>query len=109
MRKITRDVVAAFLAAKEFTRTNSDVVVRPTFYQDGTNKTIVVLRLHANEIARYNAEDGIDSLEITTAGWSTNTTKERLNGLPNVRINHVKKKLHLNGEVWDGNWVKVKI
>lgn len=107
MRKITQDVVAAFLAAKEFTRTNSDVVIRPTFYQDGTNKTIVVLRLHANEIARYNAEDGIDSLEITTAGWSSNTTKERLNGLPNVHVHHKRKQLYLNNTVWDGDWVKV--
>lgn len=61
------------------------------------------LFLHANPIARHTEK----GLEITDAGWDTNTTRERLNGLRGVRVYRRKGQLILNGKEWDGAWVNV--
>lgn len=63
------------------------------------------LYLHGHKIAEYHADDGV--LFITTAGYSTMTTKERLNALPGVSVHTAKGQLHLNGEPWDGDWMEV--
>lgn len=44
---------------------------------------------------------------IRNAGWWTNTTKERLNGLSNVQISQRNYRWYLNGQIWDGNWIAV--
>ena len=59
--------------------------------------------LHNNKIAEYRA----DGLWITNAGWQSNTTKERLNGLPFVYISQRNFKWYLNGTSWDGSWIRV--
>lgn len=64
MRKITQNIVHAFIAGYTRTIGNS--------HTDGD-----ALFLHGNRIAEKR-EDGI---YISNAGWSTVTTKERLNGL----------------------------
>lgn len=66
----------------------------------------IVLELFGNEIAAADSGDG--SLYITNAGWKTATTKERLNGLPNVSISQIKGKWFLNGDEWNGEWILVK-
>ena len=63
------------------------------------------LYLHGHKIAEYHADDGV--LWITTAGYSTMTTKERLNALPGVSVHTAKGQLHLNGAPWDGDWIEV--
>ena len=55
-------------------------------------------------IAEFNANDG---LWINDGGWQSNTTKERLNGLPNVSIHQKDFQWYLNGEAWDGEWVYI--
>jgi len=90
MRKITKQAVNAFMNAENFKGSNTIVKVE---------KGISYLFLHGNMIAKRSA-DG--RLEITNAGWQTNTTKERLNGLPNVSINQKNSRWYLNGEEWDG-------
>ena len=62
------------------------------------------LFLHANKIAEFRA----DGLWITTAGWDTNTTRERLNGLHGVSVYRRKGELFLNGKAWDGEWTNVQ-
>ena len=49
-------------------------------------------------------------LFIRHAGYPTNTTKERLNGLPNVHIQQKNWRWFLNGEEWTtgGSWTKVE-
>ncbi len=97
MRKITRESVDAFLNARPFKKSNMKIEVLPN---------VTVMMLHGNEIAyRYN--DPQKTLEITNAGWRSNTTKERLNGLPGVSVNQHKWNWHLNGEQWDGSLVNV--
>ena len=90
-RKITQESVRNFLDGVPFKKSNMSVVREGTIYY---------LKLHGNKIAALEA-DG--RMWISNAGWRSNTTKERLNGLPNVRINQKNWEWFLNGKVWDGN------
>ena len=90
MNKTTTTIVSAFVNgnAKNVGNTKTD------------GKS---LWLFNNKIAEHR-EDG---LWITNCGWTSRTTKERLNGLPDVNIYQKSKKWFLNGNEWDGNWIKV--
>ena len=101
MRKITRDACAAFQQAITFDSANTRVSVCPMFYASS-----VTLYLQSHAIARRRTN--IPGFEITTAGWQTATTKERLNGLPGVQVYHKNFQLFLNGKLWDGNWIKIQ-
>ena len=92
MRKITREIVAAFMNRETKTIGNSR-----------TDKT--TLYLHGNAIAKH-CLDG--SMKITAAGWNTPTTRERLNGLPGVKVYVRNHQLYLNDRPWDGKWTKVR-
>lgn len=98
MKKITQESVDAFMNARKFKKANMEVEVLPN---------VTILKLHGNEIAyRYN--DPERTLSITDAGWQTNTTKERLNGIPNVDIHQKNGVWYLNGEEWNGNLIDVE-
>lgn len=86
MRKVTEKVVGAFLKQRKCCIRNTKT--------DGTN-----LYLFGNLIARHTSE----GLMITSAGWQSVTTKERLNALPGVSITQMNYKWFLNGEPWDGS------
>lgn len=95
MKKITEKSVEAFMNAKSFKSSNTQVEVLPN---------VTILRLFGNAIAyRYN--DPTRTLSVTTAGWNTPTTKERLNGIPCVRVSTRKGQLYLNDHPWDGSLV----
>ena len=98
MRKITRDSINAFLNFENFKRGNTEVKVCQTGL--GTQST---LYLHGNDIAIKNRT----GVKIRNAGWFTNTTKERLNGLPCVNIVQKDFEWYLNGELWEGDLVLV--
>ena len=97
MRKITIDSINAFLNARKFNRQNMSVEVLPN---------VTILKLHNNEIA-YKYNDPKKTLSITNCGWFSNTTKERLNGLPNVNIYQKNFEWFLNGKEWDGNLINI--
>jgi hypothetical protein len=68
---------------------------------------VTILLLHGNEIAyRYNDVDR--TLSITDCGWQSVTTKERLNGIPNVQIQQRNFEWFLNGKQWNGNLIDIK-
>ena len=71
--------------------------------QGNTHTDGATLFLHGNAIARH----GEHGLEITLAGWNTTTTRERLNGLPGVKVHTKLGQAYLNGKAWDGEWVVV--
>jgi hypothetical protein len=96
MRKITNEAVSAFLDRKPFKKSNMKVQLD----FGGVWK----LKLHGNTIASI---DEMNMLSISNAGWESNTTKERLNGLPNVRINQKKFQWYLNGNEWNGEWTRI--
>ena len=97
MRQITNDSINAFMNAKPFSRQNMIVEVLPN---------VTILKLHNNAIAyRYN--DPERTLKITNCGWFSNTTKERLNALPNVHIQQKNWNWYLNGKEWDGELTSI--
>lgn len=107
MRKITQQAVHEFLCGRPFKSGNTSVNVLNIDADDRQLKS-VIMRLHGNIIASLDMIDGrAIALQITNAGWFSNTTKERLNALPGVSIQQKNWKWYLNGEEWDGNMVKV--
>ena len=60
--------------------------------------------MHNNVIAEMT-QNG--ELYITSAGWQTVTTKERLNGFPSVNIVQKDFQWFLNGEAWNGGLIRV--
>src|SRR3990167_162423 len=90
MRKITMQTCSAFKC--------SDTLKIGNTYTNGK-----ALYLHGNKIA----EKRNDRIWITNAGWDTNTTNSRLNGLHGVRVYHEKGKLMFNGIEWNGDWIRV--
>ena len=70
MRKITQQAVNAFMNDQKFSQGNT------TVYNHGQ---VTEMRLHGNLIAERVHETG--EVFISNAGWTSNTTKERLNGL----------------------------
>ena len=99
MRQITQQSVNAFMNAKTFKKANMKVEVLPN---------VTILYLHNNAIAyRYN--DPQKTLMITNCGWFSNTTKERLNALPNVSIYQKSFKWFLNGEEWNGEKTDINL
>lgn len=91
MNQVTRTVVSAFIEGKAKRQGNT--------HTDGQS-----LFLHGNKIAEHR-EDG---LYISNAGWFSKTTKERLNGIPNLYITQKKYKWYINGGIeWDGTWTRI--
>lgn len=70
MRQITKEAVDAFLNGYYYKKSNMEV-------------TCGQMYLHGNKIAWW---DRNYQLWISNCGWWSNTTKERLNALPNVNI-----------------------
>lgn len=70
MNKITRQAVTAFVNKEDFKKANDKVRVN----KDGS----VAYTLHGNLIAMLNRHGKI---LIKNCGWSTKTTKRRLNGI----------------------------
>lgn len=99
MRSITQDSVQAFMNAARFKKSNMQVDVLDN---------VTILRLHGNAIA-YLYNDPERTLSITNCGWFSNTTKERLNGIPGVSVKQKNFDWYLNDVKWDGNLVDVKL
>lgn len=91
MRKVTQQAVEAFMNGYNFKSGNTEVRNNAMY-------------LHGNKIAEWRG----DELWITNAGWSSNVTKERLNGIPGVSVQQSRWVWFLNGEEWDGQWIKVE-
>jgi len=101
-RKITTDAINAFMSARTFNRDNTSVEVRP-FKDEKVDS--VILKLHGNVIARRLV--GSNAIEVCDGNYPSNTTKERLNGLPGVSVCQRKGVWFLNGVEWDGSWETV--
>jgi hypothetical protein len=99
MRLITKQAIEAFMDARPFKKSNTEVVV---------HLGCTILKLFDNPIAyRYNDPD--NTLSISNCGWQSNTTKERLNAIPGVSIQQKAREWYLNGEKWNGNLIDVNI
>lgn len=97
MKIVTEKAVTCFRNGGNATFNNTRVVT-----ENGVSK----MYLFGNLIAILEHDKG-GVMRISNAGWDTNTTKERLNGLPNVRINQKNFEWYLNGEKWNGSWKQI--
>lgn len=98
MRKISIESSQHFINAQKFKKSNMEVEVLPN---------VTILKLHGNEIS-YLYNDPKRTLEVTHAGWETNTTKERLNSIPGVHVYQKNFVWFLNGKEWNGRLIEVK-
>ena len=98
-RKISEAAVHAFMNALPFKRSNTEVEISPN--------GLVVLYLHGNDIAQRQRHWQAGVMQVCDGGYSSNTTKERLNALPGVRVHQKDWQWHLNDVPWDGTWVWV--
>ena len=94
MSKISKEAAAAFMAGKKFKKANTEIFV---------SSDCTIYFLHGNMIATRSSK----GLYVTSAGWNTQTTRSRLNDLPNVRVYNRSFVLHLNGKQWDGTLTQV--
>lgn len=92
MRKVTQKTCNAFENRRKCTSGNT--------YTDGN-----ALYLHGNKIAEWI--DG--ELYISSCGWETVTTKERLNGLHGVNIYQKDFVWYLNGVAWHDSAKMTKV
>ena len=97
MRTITEKAVNAFLNAQKFKLSNTQVQVL---------ENVTILLYQDNPIA-YLYNNPKRTLSVQNCGWFSNTTKERLNALPNVRINQKNFVWYLNGKEWDGRLIDI--
>lgn len=101
MRKVTQRITDAWRKGERLTVGNTRT--------DGFN-----IWLHGNCILR-TADSG--EIQISTAGWNTVTTRERLNGilyaagLPYVGVFQKRGNLyfgsHGSSNPWDGDWMTI--
>lgn len=107
MRKITENATQCFMQRTDFRSSNTRVVNWYGSFVDLPNITGSgsTMFLHDNPIAiLVNSR-----LFIQNCGLFTNTTKERLNGLPNVNISQRKGEWYLNDKKWDGNLIEINL
>ena len=97
MRKITKEAVNKFLSREPFKKSNMEVDQCYGQFR---------LKLHGNTIAVL---DELGVLSVSNAGWASNTTKERLNGIPGVRVHQKNWTWFLNGQEWDGGWKRISV
>ena len=96
MRKITKESIKAFYNREPFKKSN--MIVK-------NKKGKTYLKLFGNIIAII---DEANELFITTAGWNSVTTRDRLNGLNEVRLGTSKGQLYLNNIPWDGKLTNIR-
>jgi len=90
MRKVTQNTTNAFNNKKAAKESN-------------TVSTGEALYLHGNKIAWWEGED----LYISSCGWVSNVTRERLNGVTNVSLSIKNRAYVLNGQPWNGSPIKI--
>jgi hypothetical protein len=97
MRDITQKAVNALLNAQKFKLSNTEVKVLDN----------VSILLYQNNPIAYLYNDPERTLSIQNCGRFSNTTKERLNGLPNVKISQKNFVWYLNDKEWNGNLIDI--
>lgn len=98
MRKITKQAVNAFMNGDYFRLDNTEVYCEA----GGT----MVMLLHGNPIAKRTGRE----VQVTTGGWETRTTLERINAIlapTGRRASRRDWQLMLDGNAWDGGWTQV--
>ena len=104
MRKITEDSINAFMNAEPFNKSNTEVKVMAL---ENSKPCLIHLYLFDNLIAIRHINKRVHKIQVTNCGWKTNTTKERLNGIPGVSIYEKNKEWFLNDRLWNGELIDI--
>ena len=96
-KKITQQAVSALYGKYKFKKDNTEVFMNSSGWW--------CMELHGNCIVKITSVE----LNINHQGHLTNTTKERLNGLPNVHIKQIKGIWYLNGSKMKEGWNVLRI
>lgn len=104
MRKITKETIHAFNNNLYFKKSNSEVRILAL---ENNIPCHIGLFLHGNMIAEKHTNKRVNKLRISTCGWNTSTTKERLNALEGVSITQKNFVLYLNGKEWNGKLIDI--
>lgn len=99
MRKITEQAINAFYNSKPYKNRNTEV-----FSVNKVESIFTCLKLYETIIATLHN----NVLRVTTGGFNTKTTLERLNGLKNIHIKTVKGQMYLNKQKWNGELIEIK-
>ena len=95
MSKTHEKVIEAFLQGKSAKISNTQTNGRELFLFD-------------NCIARRDCYN----MQVTTSGWNTLTTRDRLNMLPGIWVRCRKGNLQINFQSkwqdWDGEWINIE-
>jgi len=102
MREITRQAIQAFTYNRNFKKSNTKV--KYSCRENYPSSWKCELFLHGNLIAYKDCH----GFFISSAGWQTVTTKERLNGFDNVDIYQKNFRWILNGQSWNGKWQQIQ-
>lgn len=103
MRKIEHEMLTAIIEDKSFRKGNTRVI--RTIEPAG-----LIIELHGNGIASINNEK--KTIKISNGGWSSNTTKSRLNAIGSLfgfSIHQKDFQWYLNNKPWDGDWITLPI
>lgn len=101
MRQITMQSITAFNYNRNFKKSNTEV--RYSCVENYPESWKCEMFLFGNLIAYKNCH----GFFISSAGWPTITTKERLNGFNDVHIYQENFRWILNGQSWNGKWIEV--
>lgn len=77
MRKIEQEMIQAIEEMRNWKKDNTEVVVYKNQYGQGLHR--IEVYLHSNLIMTHCFCDAY--IELSNCGWSTNTTRERLNAI----------------------------
>lgn len=97
MKIVTQKAVACFRNGGNATFSNTRVV---------TENEVSKMYLFGNLIAILEHDKG-GVIKVSNAGWFSNTTRERLNGLKEVHVQQKNFEWYLNGEKWNGSWKQI--
>jgi hypothetical protein len=92
MRKITKQTVEAFENNQNFKSDNMEVSSDQFMNRMWLHGNLIAVKDHVNDV-----------LKVSLCGWNTNTTRERLNGIPGVNVSTRKGQAFLNGNPIDDN------
>tara|TARA_R110002020_G_scaffold42218_1_gene124024 strand:+ start:14211 stop:14519 length:309 start_codon:yes stop_codon:yes gene_type:complete len=102
MKEITRQAIQAFTYNRNFKKSNTEV--KYSCRENYPSSWKCELFLFGNLIAYKDCH----GFFISSAGWETVTTKERLNGFDNVHIYQKNFRWILNGQSWNGKWREIQ-
>lgn len=89
-----------FEGANQFLGTRDGRKIKNNTYLQRRGDDAIAVMLHSTDVVTYERNGRVT---IKTGGWSTNTTRDRINGFSPVGVSRMNFEDYVNGKVWDGH------